>query len=241
MFNSWWYYLSIGALLVLVCLVAPSLLAARKGYSWYLWTIACGVLGLIILAFLPFANKPYAEEAANRSRRKTGNIIGAVLSAVGILSILYQISASASVMAKQIADKNASLSRFVEDLLTMSPKLVVEFLGMSLALVWWRRHPRISFFAALGFGLLFFTTVADLSLYAWLPNYLRDEKGWSFKQMSDLFRTIGQLSSFIGAPAFGSLVFAIFANRSHTGGAKQQSRIPDNPDELPEDREEGGA
>jgi hypothetical protein len=33
-------------LLILLCLVAPAPLAARMGYSWNLWTIPCGLLGL---------------------------------------------------------------------------------------------------------------------------------------------------------------------------------------------------
>jgi len=32
-------------------------LGARKGYNFFLWMLAAGVIGLVILSFLPFANK----------------------------------------------------------------------------------------------------------------------------------------------------------------------------------------
>jgi hypothetical protein len=88
--QDWWFLSLLALVLLLLCFVAPPLLAARKGYSWYLWTIACGLLGLIVLAFLPYANKPDESEEVNRSRRQTGNIVGGVLSAMGLLGIVAQ-------------------------------------------------------------------------------------------------------------------------------------------------------
>jgi hypothetical protein len=86
--TSWGWMILLGAALLFLCLVAPPLLAARKGYSWYLWTIACGLIGLIVLAFLPYANKPDVSPEVNQSRRQTGNTIGAVLSVIGLLGIV---------------------------------------------------------------------------------------------------------------------------------------------------------
>ena len=90
-FTTSWSFIGLMALLfVLLCLVAPPLLAARKGYAWYLWTFACGVLGLVVLAFLPYANRPDVSKEVNRARRQTGNIVGGVLTALGLLVILAQ-------------------------------------------------------------------------------------------------------------------------------------------------------
>jgi hypothetical protein len=88
--TSWAFIGLIALLMVLLCLVAPPLLAARKEYAWYLWTFACGLLGLVVLAFLPYANRPDVSEEVNRSRCQTGNIVGGVLTAVGLLVILAQ-------------------------------------------------------------------------------------------------------------------------------------------------------
>src|SRR5262249_54561680 len=88
--DSWIYMLVLGVALIFLFLVAPPLLAARKGYAWYLWTFACGLLGLIVLAFLPYANERNESEEVNRARRKTGNIVGAVLTGIGVLMMCLQ-------------------------------------------------------------------------------------------------------------------------------------------------------
>jgi hypothetical protein len=91
MFDSTVYFAVLAVALVLLGLVAP-LLAARKGYAWQLWTIPGGLmlLGLIVMAFLPFANKGASSEV-NEARRQTGNTVGAVLSVLGLLVILIRV------------------------------------------------------------------------------------------------------------------------------------------------------
>ena len=87
---SWWY----GGFLVFLFLffVAPPLLAARKGYKWYLWTIlAMGVLGLIVMAFLPYANKPEQSPQEQQQKRKSGNKVGLVLSIVGVCILALKV------------------------------------------------------------------------------------------------------------------------------------------------------
>jgi hypothetical protein len=92
MFDSAVYFIIVMAIaLALLCLVALPLLAARKGYAWYLWTIPWGLLGLTVMAFLPSANKGDASLEVNEARRETGNTIGAVLSVLGLLVILLRV------------------------------------------------------------------------------------------------------------------------------------------------------
>src|SRR5262249_31669347 len=43
--------------------------------------------------------------------------------------------------------------RFLDELVLMSPVLAVDLVGVTLALVWWRRHPRISLLTLLAIGL----------------------------------------------------------------------------------------
>lgn len=57
-------------------------LAARKGYNFVLWALAAGILGLIILAFLPFANKAEQSPQEQARLKSTGNIVGGVLAAL---------------------------------------------------------------------------------------------------------------------------------------------------------------
>jgi cellobiose-specific phosphotransferase system component IIC len=68
-------------ILLLLAYIAAPILAARKGYRWHLWILGGGVLGLSILAFLPFANRPDQTEERQKNLRNTGNIVGIILSA----------------------------------------------------------------------------------------------------------------------------------------------------------------
>jgi len=79
------------AALALLCLVAPPLLAARKGYAWYRWTTPLGPLALIMLAFLPYANQRDASPEVNEARRQAGNTVGAVLLVLGLLGVLLRV------------------------------------------------------------------------------------------------------------------------------------------------------
>ena len=55
------------------------------------WNKAIVASGLIVLAFLPFANKSDVSPEVNQSRRQTGNIVGAVLSVIGLVGFLFQV------------------------------------------------------------------------------------------------------------------------------------------------------
>jgi hypothetical protein len=85
--------IALGVVLVLLCVVVPPLLAARKGYKWYLWVFGGGLLGLVILAFLPFANKPDQTPQEQERLQRRGNTIGGVLTAISVgLAILRLIA-----------------------------------------------------------------------------------------------------------------------------------------------------
>jgi len=64
-----------------VCLITAAL-AARKGYNFFLWFFAGGLIGLCTLACLPFANQQDSPEETNAALRRRGNVIGGVLSSV---------------------------------------------------------------------------------------------------------------------------------------------------------------
>jgi accessory gene regulator protein AgrB len=68
-------------------------LAARKGYNPALWFLTGGVLGLLVLAFLPFVNeKSNLPEAERAEKKKTGDIIGGVISGLAVLITLISLA-----------------------------------------------------------------------------------------------------------------------------------------------------
>ena len=72
---------------VIACLIT-GVLASRKGYRFILWFFAGGIVGLLVLAFLPFVNKGDFSEMETRQRTKTGNITGGVISAITLVALL---------------------------------------------------------------------------------------------------------------------------------------------------------
>ena len=75
-------------LVIVLMNVIPAALAMRKGYSFFCWCLA-GILGLIVLAFLPFVDRGDTDTRM-RKRRRAGNITGLVLSLPSIAIFILQ-------------------------------------------------------------------------------------------------------------------------------------------------------
>jgi hypothetical protein len=69
------------ALLFLSFVVTP-LLASRKGYTWFLWILGGSILGLLVLAFLPYANSSKFSLEQQKITKRTGDNIGTLLSLI---------------------------------------------------------------------------------------------------------------------------------------------------------------
>jgi hypothetical protein len=175
-----------------------------------------------MLAFLPSTNNPQVGEQVNRSRRQLGNTVGAVLSALGLLGILFLAWAAVLTFGEDSAMWH-TWPQLLEDFVILSPYLVVELVGMALALALWRRHPQVSLLALLAFGLTFTAVVVGIFVFAWLPLYLMDGCGWSYPQTMPVITGIALLRNLVVAAATILLLFAVFTGRSHTGGARQLS------------------
>ena len=80
--------------LSLLIAVVTGGLAARKGYNFFLWALAAGVLGLIILAFLPFANQPDLSSDEQARLRRTGNIVAGVLAVLAVIFVAARVAAA---------------------------------------------------------------------------------------------------------------------------------------------------
>jgi hypothetical protein len=121
------------------------------------------------------------------------------------------------------------VGRFVDSLVVMSPLFVVDLVGVILALVWWRRHPRVSLLTLLAIGLLASAAVGGSFLFAWLPYHL-EQRGWSFGQTSALYPVMALIRSALGAVAYALLLSAIFAGRSSTNRLQRLPTGPGDPE-----------
>ena len=63
--------------------------AARKGYNFVIWGLAGGLLSLLVMAFLPFANKADQDAETKRLLVSRGDRIGLVLVVVTALGAAF--------------------------------------------------------------------------------------------------------------------------------------------------------
>ena len=82
--------LSIGVAIVM------AVIANKKGFNPFLWILAGGILGFLILIFMPSANAEEIDEATRTVRRKRGNVTGGVISCIAIVLIIGFIAWSLS-------------------------------------------------------------------------------------------------------------------------------------------------
>ncbi len=81
-------------LFLLVFGVIMVFLAGRKGYNPSLWFFAAGIIGLLILYILPIVNEQSGlPESQRESKKKTGDIIGGVMSAIAVILLLIHFTA----------------------------------------------------------------------------------------------------------------------------------------------------
>ncbi len=74
---------------IAICIVT-GLLAARRGYNFFLWMFAGGVVGLLVLVFLPDVGKKSKVSDEDEKHRlvSTGNRIGGGISAFAIVAMV---------------------------------------------------------------------------------------------------------------------------------------------------------
>ena len=75
----------------LVVMVVMGLFAKQKGFNPWLWVLAAGIPGLIILLLMPSATTKGIDEATQEKRRKTGNKVGTVLTVIAVILIIVVV------------------------------------------------------------------------------------------------------------------------------------------------------
>lgn len=107
---------------------------------------------------------------------------------------------------------NGLIEAFILSMVAQLPVLAMFGLGILLAILWWKQHPKVSFITFLGFGLMLITSVAMSAINVWLPLYMR-ENDLSVKVMSTVYLYLGLTRSVIHAGGLGLLLWAIFMGR----------------------------
>jgi len=88
-----------------------------------------------------------------------------------------------------------------------------------LALVWWRRHPRVSLLTLAAIGLSVLVMLGGNFILAWLPDYLYPNSlehfdQFQFQRRMLLTQVILMIRNVLGAVAYALLLAAVFIDRS---------------------------
>jgi hypothetical protein len=102
--------------------------------------------------------------------------------------------------------------------LPLLPLYFLWLLGIILAMIRLRRHPRVSVLAALAFVILILNSMTSSLVTTWLPGYLLKAQNFSAEQVGNVLLMVGVFFNLVSAAAWALVLVAIFAER-HTPGS----------------------
>ncbi len=79
-------------LMTLFLCAMSAFLAARKGYQPLIWFFCAGLIGLVVLVCLPYANLPDQTPEERARLRRSGNLIGLIIAGVAVAVFLMRLS-----------------------------------------------------------------------------------------------------------------------------------------------------
>jgi hypothetical protein len=109
-----------------------------------------------------------------------------------------------------MSDLNSLLAVYIVDV----PVVLVWLIGILLAIVFWKRHPRVSLLALIAFIGLLVLKLAGTYLNGWLPMNL-DQSGWTVTQMGIRQGIFALISAVLSAGFWSLLLAAIFGGRKN--------------------------
>ena len=105
------------------------------------------------------------------------------------------------------------------------PVVMVWIIGLVLALVFWKRNPRVSLLTLIAIMGFIINMLVGTYLSIWLPT-MRDQ-GWSINQIGTALGLIGFIRSFVGAILWGLVLVAIFGWREKAvSGVSEDAHTP---------------
>ncbi len=105
------------------------------------------------------------------------------------------------------------LRQLLRELLTQLPSLLTLLICLVIAVVRWKRHPKVSLVASLAFVFLIFYGLFFSVVYTSLPRWLGYE---AYEANRRLYFVLALVASFSFAIALATLLSAVFIDRRRT-------------------------
>ena len=103
------------------------------------------------------------------------------------------------------------ITQLLRSVLTKLPSLLVMLACLVIAIVRWKRHPRVSLLAGLAFAFLIFHGLGVSVIYIWLPRLLRSSA--SSESSETFYSWLALFTNFTFAIGLATLLMAIFIDR----------------------------
>lgn len=103
------------------------------------------------------------------------------------------------------------ITQLLRSLLTQLPSLLVLLVCLVIAIVRWKRHPRVSLVAGLAFAFLVLHGIGVSVIYIWLPRLLRSST--SSESSEAFFSWLALFTNFTFAIGLAMLLVAVFLDR----------------------------
>lgn len=97
-------------------------------------------------------------------------------------------------------------------LLPQIPLYLIYLVGSVIAVMRWKRHPRVSLYLLVSIAVSFVAAIILTVVQMWLPYYLARLK-FDANMYTYYFYALRLISSLIGALTFGLILLAVFAER----------------------------
>lgn len=97
-------------------------------------------------------------------------------------------------------------------LVVQIPLIGIYIGGLVVAVVTWRRHPRVSLLTTIALGILLVNLIGGTFVTSLVP-LLMTRGAWSASEVGSIFGVYGVLSALLTTIAFGLLLWAIFGWR----------------------------
>lgn len=124
------------------------IIAWKKGFKPWLWILAGGIPGLIILAFMQSAKVDGINEVTQARRRKAGNLVGAVFSSIAVI-----LAITVTILLITVKDTKVLFNLMYASLGRL-PWVIACLVAFAFIIVHWYKSPRASTWAARGVGLI---------------------------------------------------------------------------------------
>ena len=108
------------------------------------------------------------------------------------------------------------LLQVLRNVVTQLPSLLTLLVCLVIAIIRWKRHPKVSMLAGLGLILIIFDELFYSGAYIWIPR-LFFAPG-SDQEHQTFFYLLGLSSSLLFALSLGMLLIAIFIDRNQRVG-----------------------